>query len=95
MSFIRLITPPVMYTSDPTCGTCAVTLVPDGDGWECPQCGTSWSYSDGDGDPGFLPSQDETEGPALCAHTAFYAPHLTLEERARHTQACNCSEHSL
>ena len=93
MAYLRLLNPPVMWTFDPVCGTCTTTLDSDGDGWVCKSCGSSWSYNNGDGEYGTLAPPEETEGPALCANTAFYAHAMTTEQRARHTQACDCDEH--
>jgi hypothetical protein len=51
---VRYETAPILSLQYPVCDSCSLDVESSGDGWECPQCGTSWDYGDGDGDKGIL-----------------------------------------
>lgn len=52
--YIKLAEAPVFVFQSPTCGACSVELEHDGDGWECPCCGTIWVGDACDGEQGEL-----------------------------------------
>jgi hypothetical protein len=45
---VRYAEPPVLVFTSPECGNCMISVESDGDGWECPACGTSWGWNDYD-----------------------------------------------
>lgn len=51
---VRYSEPPEFVIHYPTCSACDIDLDHDGDGWECPKCGTQWDSSAADGDRGEL-----------------------------------------
>ena len=51
---VKLDRPARLRLRYPTCGACEVEVDSDGDGWQCPVCGTSWPYQAGDDDEGEL-----------------------------------------
>jgi len=72
----------------PTCSACCVDLETDGDGWECPNCRSSWPWDASDGDQGELfPdwSGEESSGPVLtddqAADVAHYRERLDRHRR--------------
>lgn len=52
--YLRLEQQPEFVLHYPTCGTCAVDLDTDGDGWTCPSCGSMWDNHASEGDKGEL-----------------------------------------
>lgn len=66
--FIKLDKAPTLQLHYPTCSACTIELEHTGDNWLCPSCGTSWSLSDGDDEPGELYeswSGEHLDGPTL------------------------------
>lgn len=45
---------PRMIRNEPDCEACSVTVESDGDGYQCPTCGTHWSYDHDEDAPGTL-----------------------------------------
>lgn len=57
----RLAEAPVLSLNAPDCGTCEVSVESDGDGWTCPNCWSTWSYDQGDGDVGQLHDYEDPD----------------------------------
>jgi hypothetical protein len=69
---VRYDEPPQFVLHYPTCSACMVDLEHDGDGWQCPKCGTAWDSNAGDGDDGELypdwAGEDFDEDLPITAH---------------------------
>ena len=66
--YVRLNEPPMWCIQYPTCSACDVDLETDGDGWTCPNCGTTWPMHAGDGDRGTLCA--DADGPVVTERGA-------------------------
>jgi len=86
-NYVRLAEAPEWCIQYPTCSACAVELDHDGDGWQCPSCGTAWSTDANDGDKGTLYADwagEESNGPIVTEDQARQWGHyLELCERHR------------
>lgn len=54
LGFVKLEEAPRWVLQYPTCSACLIELETDGDGWECPNCGTQWEMGANDDDQGTL-----------------------------------------
>lgn len=65
--YIKLDKAPTLSIRHPDCDACAVEVESDGDGWQCPVCGTSWPYDVHEDTPGTL--YEEWSGETLEGET--------------------------
>ena len=86
--YVKLAKPPCWVLQYPTCSACAVELNTDGDGWDCPNCGTRWGMDASDGDTGTLYADywgKEPTGPTVtesqAADVANYRERLDRHRR--------------
>lgn len=74
IGFVKLAEAPRWVIQYPTCSACCVELETDGDGWDCPNCGTQWDMDASDGDAGTLYADywgEEPTGPAVTESEAI------------------------
>jgi hypothetical protein len=72
--YIKLAEAPTLSIRMPDCGACLIEIESDGDGYQCPCCGTSWNYDAGEDTKGELYedwSGEPAEGPVVDNDEAY------------------------